>query len=65
MDKKGITDFCKLPRKNFRQVKIESLKTDSFNILDGDYIELFLSLEHKQVNSVVQAMLLNSKENAS
>lgn len=53
MEKEGITDLGKLSRKGFRTVKTDSLKRESFNIIDGDFIEMFLELESKQTNLII------------
>ena len=47
MENEGITDLGKLSRKEYRKMKTDSIKKDCFNIIDGDFVEMFLLLESK------------------
>jgi hypothetical protein len=62
VEKLELQDIGNIPRSEYRKVKTDSLKRDSFNIIDGDYLEHFLHLDNKSQNSVISAVLLNQRE---
>ena len=45
--------------------KTDSLKKPSFNIIDGDYVEQFCSLDEKYAYSIISHMMMNNKEGQS
>lgn len=47
MEKLELNFYGKLPRNAYRIAKIESLKQEATNVVDGDYIESFLSMDQK------------------
>ena len=57
MEKEGITNFGKMSRKDYRTVKIDSLKKECFNIIDGNFLEYFLDIEGKQQLSITHHLL--------
>ena len=58
-----VRGISRISLKEYRQVKLDcSQSEDPKNIIDGDYVEQFLTIDEPSQSKIVQMMLLNSSD---
>lgn len=56
MEKLELGFHGKLPRNTYRVARTESIKQEATKVIDGDYVEAFLSMDQKQQQLVMSGV---------